>query len=135
MKRRTPNRLFTTLLVVVSLLFAQIALAQFVCPVAQANESETMAMAKTMDMAPGVPCDMDHEQDTQPALCHHHCTNAAQSFEPVKVPVVSLPAIVQVLVVPLHVDGAIHDAAALATQGEAQPPPSPVFLSTLRLRV
>ena len=131
MNRRTPHRIFTTLLVVVSLLFAQIALAQFVCPVAQASETETMAM----DMAPGVPCDMDHEQDTQPALCHHHCTNAAQSFEPVKVPVATLPAIVQVLVVPLHIDGALHEAVALATQGEAQPPSSPVFLSTLRLRV
>jgi hypothetical protein len=126
MKRRTPHRLVTTLLVVVSLLFAQIALAQFVCPVAQPEEAMTM------------PCEaMDHDQDPQPqpALCHHHCTNPAQSFEPVKLPAASPPAIVQVLVVPLRIEGARHEAVALATQGEAQPPPSPVFLSTLRLRV
>jgi hypothetical protein len=127
MKKTAVSRIVTTVLVVVSLLFAQLALAQFVCPVAQAAETE-MTM----------PCEgMDHEADSQPpsALCHHHCTNAAQSFEPVKLPTLTLPAVVQVIVMPLVVDVAHERALVAATTGEAQPPPAPVFLSTLRLRV
>jgi hypothetical protein len=96
-----------------------------------------------MDMVPGMPCaGMDAGSDQpanppadQPVLCHQHCTNAAQSFEPLKLPTVSLPAVVQVLLVPLHVEPANRQAIALAASQEPQPPPSPVFLSTLRLRV
>lgn len=108
----------------VSLLFAQLALAQYTCPV----EDQPVTLE-----AP--PCHDAGRQPSQPTLCHHHCTNAAQSFEPVKIPAVSLPAIVQVLVVPLRIDAVQREAVAFATRGEAQPPPSPVFLSTLRLRV
>ena len=53
------------------------------------------------EVASGEPCEsvgmaagnaMDQEQ---PALCHEHCVNAPQSFDPVHVPVVSLPAVLQ----------------------------------------
>jgi hypothetical protein len=38
--------------------------------------------------------------------------------------------------VPLRIDlGASRQVVASATQGQPQPPPSPVFLATLRLRV
>ena len=108
----------------VSLLFAQLALAQYICPVGE----QAVALEPP-------PCHDEGGQQSQPALCHHHCTNAPQSFEPVKVPAATLPAIVQVLVVPLHIDGVQREAVVFATKGEAQPPPAPVFLSTLRLRV
>jgi hypothetical protein len=129
--RRTASRLATTLVVVVSLLFMQLALASYVCPLAPADEEQAVGM----EMA-GMPC---HEASTdagsQPALCHHHCTNTAQSFEPLKLPTLTLPAIVQVFVLPLRVDQAKQQAVVFASLGQAQPPPSPVFLATLRLRV
>jgi hypothetical protein len=109
-----------------SLLFMQLALASYVCP---ATQPEPVMAMPCEDMAPAQPADT-------PALCHQHCTNAAQSFEPVKLPTLTLPAVVQVLVVPLRIDvAASEQAVVFASKGEAQPPPSPVFLSTLRLRV
>ncbi|HEY8049516.1 MAG TPA: hypothetical protein VIE63_10110 [Ramlibacter sp.] len=126
------RRIFTTTLVIVSLLFAQFALAQFVCVEGQAKP----AQAEPMKMPPGMPCGgMEHQEDTRTPLCHQHCADAPQSFDPVKVPTVSLPAIVQVLVVPPRVDASWRDAIASGTDREAQPPPAPVFLSTRRLRV
>jgi hypothetical protein len=52
-----------------------------------------------------------------------------------KVATPTLPIVVHVLVIPLLLEPA--SAASLPFQGrpEAQPPPDPVFLRTLRLRV
>lgn len=131
MVRHSARRLTTSFLVVVSLLFSQLALANYVCPTGVAGET----VQAVMEMAPGEPCEgMDSDQD-QPALCYQHCTNAPQSFDAVKLPTVSLPAVVQVLVVPLAIDAGAQEARAYAGEGEAQSPPEPVFLSTLRLRV
>jgi hypothetical protein len=132
---RSPrrSRLLTALFVVLSLLFSQLALANYVCPGAPAELGDMSAM----EMAPGEPCDgMGAARDEgQPVLCHQHCVNAAQSFDPVKVPAVSLPAVVQVLVVPLLLDASGSEEGAYIHKADARPPPDPVFLSTLRLRV
>ena len=89
MPRRRRHCLLTTFCVVLSLLFSQLALARYVCPA----EADAAAMAAMM--ASGEPCSgMDQ---AQPVLCHQHSAGAAQSFEAVKVPAPSLPAIVQVL--------------------------------------
>ena len=129
MSSRSARRFSTAILVVLSLLFSQLALANYVCPTGMAGEQAMM------EMAPGEPCEgMASDQD-QPVLCLQHCTNAPQSFDAVKLPTVSLPAVVHVLVVPLAIDAAAQEAQAYAGQGDAQPPPEPVFLSTLRLRV
>jgi hypothetical protein len=126
---RSARRFSTAILVVLSLLFAQLALANYVCPTGAAGEQAVM------EMAPGEPCEgMTSDQD-QPVLCLQHCTNAPQSFDAFKLPTISLPAVLQVLLVPLAIDAAAQEAQAHAGQGEAQPPPEPVFLSTLRLRV
>jgi hypothetical protein len=130
-RRRSPHRLMTALFVVVSLLFAQLALASYVCPAA----ADTTAMAQMM--AAGEPCEgMDA---AQPALCHEHAASASQSFQVVKVATPSPPMIVQVLVVPVALDESIALAFALALSTaatpEAKPPPDPIYLSTLRLRV
>ncbi|WP_308433194.1 hypothetical protein [Pseudorhodoferax aquiterrae] len=124
---RRRNRLLTTFFVVLSLLFSQLALASYVCPA----DADTAAMAAMM--AAGEPCNgMDQ---VQPVLCHQHSAGAAQSFEAVKVPAPSLPAIVQVLVVPPVLQATEALAAPLAADTQARPPPDPLFLSTLRLRV
>jgi len=120
-------RLGTALFLVWSLLFAQLALAQYVCP------RQADAEAMTRMVAEGLPCEgMDPEQ---PVLCHQHAADPARTFEPMKLPVASLPAIVQVLEVPLVLLAEPAKAAPRPAAAEAWPPPDPLFLSTLRLRV
>lgn len=126
-RRRSPHRIITALLVVLSLLFSQLALANYICP-ARAN---AVAMAETI--AAGEPCTgMD---EAQPVLCHQYGANASQSFEMAKVATPTLPAIVQMLVVPLLLDAVSAIALPVGATPEARPPPDPVFLATLRLRV
>ena len=136
MVRRSAQRLTITLLVVLSLLFSQLALANYVCP-----QPPQEASMPAMQMTSGEPCEsmgMDAgkpmDQD-QPGLCHQHCANSPQTFDPVQVPTVSLPVVVQVLVVPVVLDALDAESAHFAEVGQARPPPDPLFLSTRRLRV
>ena len=127
MLRRFSHRLTTALVVVLSLLFSQLALANYVCP-AQAD-AKTMASA----MASGQPCEgMDK---AQPTLCHEHGADASQSFEAVKAPAPTLPMLVQVLELPLLLDANEATATPTVATREAEPPPDPLYLATLRLRV
>jgi hypothetical protein len=127
MLRRRLHRLSTTFFVVLSLLFSQLALANYVCP----GQAEEAAMA---DMrASGMPCTgMDMEQ---PALCAQHSSSAPQSFESIKLPTASLPMVVQVLELSLEPEAVAARSVPAAAAPEARPPPDPLFLSTLRLRV
>jgi hypothetical protein len=124
--RSAARRCLTSVVVVISVLFSQLALASYLCP----------GMASPAQMAPmadGVPCEgMD---PATPVLCHQHATDASQTFEMAKVAAPTLPVVIHVLVIPLLLDPG--SAASLPFQGrpEAQPPPDPVFLQTLRLRV
>jgi len=127
MSRSHLHRLSTAFIVVLSLLFSQLAVANYVCPA----QDDAAAMAEMM--ASGVPCEgMDK---AQPALCHEHGASTTQSFEAAKVPMPSAPMIVQVLEVPLVLDAQAAAAAAVTDAPEARPPPDPLFLATLRLRV
>lgn len=135
MNRMRTRHLGTIVLMVFSLLFMHVALAQYVCPVAVPGDRDSQAAAATRHMAPGQPCSGMEMPGDQPQLCHQHCADNAQSYEPVKVPALTLPAVVHVLQVPLRIDEARQHALLQVPGGDAQPPPSPVFLSTLRLRV
>ena len=127
MLRRPVHRLTATLFVVMSLLFSQLAMASYTCPAA----AKSAAMAEMV--ASGMPCDgMDQ---AQPALCHEQATSAPQSFEAVKVPVPSLPLVIQVLQLPVVLDAAEAAVVPPTDTPEARPPPNPLFLATLRLRV
>lgn len=124
---RSVNRPTTAFFLVLSLLFSQLALAQYVCP----QQADATAMAERA--ASGMPCEgMDMDQ---PALCAEHSSGAPQSFEAVKVPTPSLPMVVQVLELPLVLDAAEATTVPIVATPEAQQPPDPLFLSTLRLRV
>ncbi len=127
MLRRRCTRLTTAILVVLSLLFSQLALANYVCP----QQARPAAMAERM--AAGMPCQgMDADQ---PALCAGHSANAPQSAETAKLPTPSLPMVVQVLELPLVLQAAAARAMPPSAVSEARPPPDPLFLSTRRLRV
>jgi len=127
MVRHRLHRLTTAFCVVLSLLFSQLALANYVCP----QQADPAAMAAMMEA--GMPCDgMDQQQ---PALCHAHSADPGKTFEAVKLPAVSLPAIVQVLALPSVLQAEEARAVPPAASSEARPPPDPLFLSTLRLRV
>lgn len=117
----------TIVLVVVSLLFSQLVLAAYVCPA----RTDPAAMAEMM--ATGMPC--EGADAAQPALCHQHAVDVARLFELAQAASPSLPAVIQVLLIPAAPD--LNDAVALppAAAQEARPPPEPIFLSTLRLRV
>jgi len=113
-------------MVVLSLLFSQMALANYLCP------AQVPAPAM-MEMTPGTPCDgMDPEQ---PALCHQHVADPGQVAQPAQVAVLSLPAIVEVRFAPIGLRALDAVAVPRTSSAEAQPPPDPVFLATLRLRV
>ncbi|MES2226772.1 MAG: hypothetical protein V4540_03265 [Pseudomonadota bacterium] len=124
---RSIHRLTTTFFVALSLLFSQLALANYVCP----GQADSAAMAEMM--AAGEPC--EGIDQAQPVLCHQHSAGAAQSFEAVKLPTASVPMVVQVLVLPLVLDAVEAEALPATSAAEARPPSDPVFLSTLRLRV
>jgi hypothetical protein len=127
MFRHSGRRLPTMFFVVLSLLFSQLALANYVCP----EQRNVAAMVEMM--VSGMPCEgMDMEQ---PVLCAEHSASAPQSFETGKVPTPSVPMLVQVLVLPLELEAAAAQVVPPLATPEAQPPPDPLFLSTLRLRV
>jgi len=115
-------------LVVFSLLFSQLALAAYVCPA----EAKPTGMAERM--AAGLPCEPGADEQ-QPVLCHQHATDPSRLFELAHAATPSVPAVIHVLLIPATPD--IVDAVVLppASTPEAQPPPDPLFLSTLRLRV
>jgi enoyl-CoA hydratase/carnithine racemase len=125
--RRHVLRCKTVVLVIMSLLFSQLALAAYVCPA----EASPVGMAEMM--AAGMPC--EGADAAQPGLCHQHAVDVARLFELAQAASPSLPAVIQVLLIPATPD--IDDAVAMppASTPEAQPPPDPIFLSTLRLRV
>ncbi|MGJ7579787.1 hypothetical protein ACSFA3_06355 [Variovorax sp. RHLX14] len=127
MQSSHPNHRFAiAFFVMVSMVFSQLVLACYVCP--GMNNVEAMVQA----MADGAPC--EGLDTAQPLLCHQHFADASQSFEKVKAATPSLPAVVQVLIVPLVL---LSDVRSLALQTvlEPRPPPNPVFLATRRLRV
>lgn len=117
----------TALFIVLSLLLSQLALANYLCP-GQAPRHDTVQM-----MAAGSPCDgMDA---AQPTLCHQHMADAGQVVQAAQVLTPSLPAVIQVLVVRTALVATDAVAIPRASTPEARPPPDPIFLATLRLRV
>jgi len=124
-RRRLLSRK-TVAFVVLSLLFSQLALASYLCPA----EAPPQDMAATM--AADVPC--EEIDKTQPALCHQHAADPGQVVQAAQVLAPSLPIVIQILWLPLALPA---DAVAVphASTPEAQPPPDPIFLATLRLRV
>ncbi|OOG36595.1 hypothetical protein [Polaromonas sp. A23] len=78
---RRRHRLLTVIFALFSLLFMQLAVAGYACPV-ESNVAETVSMAEA-----GMPCAGEMVKDTeQPSLCHAHCQPAQQTVEKVQAP-------------------------------------------------
>lgn len=125
--RPAVHRLTATIFVMLSLLFSQLALANYVCP----RQADASAMSEMV--AAGQPC--EGTDQAQPVLCHQHSAGAALSFEAIKLPVASLSMLVQVLAMPWVLQAGEAEALPTESAPEARPPPGPLFLSRLRLRV
>lgn len=82
-------RLVTVLFALCTLLFAQGALAAYLCPgTARAAQAAEMAMA-------GMPCAQTMSQamdEQQPGLCHAHCQAEQQSADNFQVPALATAA-------------------------------------------
>ena len=127
MLRLRTRRFTIAIFAMVSLLISQFALAGYACP----GQSDTGAMSQRM--AAGMPCDgMDR---AQPALCHQVSSPVPPTIEAFKLPAPSLPAIVQMIELPLVLETGEALALPAPDAPEMRPPPDPLFLSTLRLRV
>lgn len=76
------HRLVTVLFALCGLLFMQLAVAGYACPVG-GKTGEIAAMAEA-----GMPCagDMSVIDTEQPGLCHAHCQSAKQSVDKVQTP-------------------------------------------------
>ena len=127
MTRRRLQRLTATLVAVTSLLLSQLALASYVCPAL----ADALVMAEMR--ASGQPCDGTDPE--QPALCHEHMASPGKTFEAVKLPTASPPIVFQMLVLPLGIEPALTFVISSGATAKAWPPPDPLFLSTLRLRI
>lgn len=81
------HRLFTVLVALVSLLFMQLAVAGYVCPVGM---SGTKAEGTKISAHAGMPCAVSMSEtsidDAQPALCHAHCQSDQQSADTYQLP-------------------------------------------------
>lgn len=85
--RRSP-RLITVAFALVSLLFMQVAMAGYACPM-EMKGVEVAAMTEA-----GMPCagDMSTTDTDQPGLCHAHCQSSQQNADttPTLTPIVAV---------------------------------------------
>jgi hypothetical protein len=124
MSRRRLHRSLTAFVAVLSLLWAQLALAAHACPMEALGPVQAMMHH----------CDAMADASPTP-LCHQHCADAAQSPDTLDLPAPAQPALLQVLALPALTEAVLLPLGAAAAAPELQPPPDPVFLATRRLRV
>lgn len=126
--RRRVYQPLTAGLAVCLFLFAQLALAGYLC--AQINPTQSQA---PMGMDGNTPCQaMD---SAQPALCHAHCADDGTTIVSFSTPALAPPALHNLLTLTLALIVEHADRKPAPTEPAAQPPPEPLFLFTLRLRV
>ena len=125
MPRRTRHRLQIAVLVILSLLFQQAALAAYLCPIEQMPVEATEMVADCAEMG------MQPAQDS-PVLCEKHCNPdhvlSADSGK-LSVPPLALPAII---LTPVFVQPVSHVAIqADVSIIRSDPPPRLRFCSLL----
>nr|WP_295769121.1 hypothetical protein [Rhodoferax sp.] len=80
------HRLFTALVALVSLLFVQLAVAGYVCPVSISGIAQSASVSSHAGMScAGSPSEAGMD-DAQPALCYAHCQSDQQSADTYQLP-------------------------------------------------
>lgn len=114
------HRLITVFVALVSLLFMQLAVAAYACPVEE-KVSEVAAMAEA-----GMPCagDMATVDTDQPTLCHAHCQSAHQTADKVQaqMPVVAMASGFVYTVEPVRISPPARPAQAPLLLRSTAPP-------------
>jgi hypothetical protein len=129
MYRRRLHRCLTALVVALAVLASPLALARYLCH-GQPDALMMATMAKS-----GIPCaGMDQAESV---LCQPSPDEAMAAFQALRLSAAPVPVLVllHVLELPRPMEPDRAQAIPLAATPEAQPPPDPIFLSTLRLRV
>ena len=127
MLRRHFHRCLTAIVVALAMLASPLALANYRCA-GPFDAAMMAAMANT-----GVPCPgMDRAES---ALCQLDPGETMGAFQELRLPVAFLAVLMHVLELPRATEADGAEAIPVAATAEAQPPPDPLFLSTLRLRV
>jgi hypothetical protein len=129
MLRRRLHRCLTAIVVALAVLASPLALARYLCQ-GQPDAVMMAAMAKA-----GLPC--AGADQTEPVLCQPHPDDSMAAFQALRLPAGPVPvfALLHALQWPAAIEPAGAEAIPVAATAEAQPPPDPLFLSTLRLRV
>jgi hypothetical protein len=116
MNMSPSTRLITALLMLVSLLYAQLAVAAYACPLQSgAPTKAAMAVASMAEMPGCTEMGMDK---SRPALCGAHCDAGHQSADTPAAPVVApfIPCALELVLPPLA-----QAAAAFASASESLP--------------
>jgi len=85
MKLTRKTRLTTALLVLLSMLFMQLAVAAHACPGLQMGDSGMAMMGQAQSDSASMPGCVQPDS-VQPALCHAHCQDAKQSLDKAELP-------------------------------------------------
>jgi hypothetical protein len=114
------HRLIAVLFALFSLLFMQLAVAGYACPV-DAKVSEVAAMAEA-----GLPCagDMAIVDAEQPGLCHAHCQSTQQTVDKAQspAPIAAVTTGFTYTIEPVHPSPAAHPAQAPSLSRTTAPP-------------
>jgi hypothetical protein len=103
MKLRRPNRIVAALIALVSLLFMQLAVAAYACPMQTGEARAQMAMA-----------DCDGMDRMNPSLCHAHAKAGKQSLDKPATPAVQPFIAAAVLVEVAGLDQLMPRSASVA---------------------
>jgi hypothetical protein len=91
------HRIFSALLLIVSLLFTQLAVAAYACPMMLRGAVIESAAPVPTDASDSMPCQQDRA--AEPALCKAHCTDAERTVRDLSVdaPIVFVAAFIVAL--------------------------------------
>jgi hypothetical protein len=132
MKPSRLTRLVATVVAVISLLFAQLAVAAYACPGMAAPERVAANAMKAME-------GMEHctgMDKVQPNLCHAHNHTSQQSLDRPDLPPVPpflASGLVQMVVMPELIVPPSHAAPAIPSMARATSPPLAIRLCCFRI--
>lgn len=122
MKLTATTRLIAACLMLISLLFTQLAVASYVCPTVP-SKAVTENFADVSSQAASSPC---HHQDmNNPGLCHAHASDSANKLSLDKPDVPDVPVFLPVrMAQTIHVSGAASAAHHIAIASRIELPSS-----------